>query len=125
MPVAPKSLLTQSSKESLSIQNTYIELCQILWMQCLKLEVGNFLCQIQTVSIWDCVCCTVPTAPTQVFKSCCKLSVQSLSCVRLLVTPWTAAHQACLSITNSKSLLKLMSIESVMPYRMVNIVNVF
>ena len=42
-------------------------------------------------------------------------SVQSLSCVRLFVTPWTAAHQASLSITNCRSLLKLMSIESVMP----------
>ena len=39
---------------------------------------------------------------------------QSLSCVRLFVTPWTAACQASLSITNSWSLLKLMSIESVM-----------
>ena len=42
-------------------------------------------------------------------------SVQSLSCVRLFATPWTAAHQASLSTTNSQSLLKLMSIESVMP----------
>jgi len=41
-------------------------------------------------------------------------SVQLLSCVRLSVTPWTAAHQASLSITNSHSLLKLMSIKSVM-----------
>ena len=41
-------------------------------------------------------------------------SVQSLSHVRLFVTPWTAACQASLSITNSWSLLKLMSIESVM-----------
>ena len=40
-------------------------------------------------------------------------SVQSLSHVRLFVTPWTAAHQASLSITNSRSLLKLMSIQSV------------
>ena len=39
----------------------------------------------------------------------------SLSCVQLFATPWTAAHQASLSITNSWSLLKLMSIESVMP----------
>ena len=37
-------------------------------------------------------------------------------CVRLIVTPWTAVCQASLSITNSQSLLKLMSIESVMPY---------
>ena len=42
-------------------------------------------------------------------------SVQSLSHVRLFATPWTAAHQASLSITNSRSLLKLMPIESVMP----------
>ena len=42
-------------------------------------------------------------------------SVQSLICVQLLASPWTAARQASLSITNSRSLLKLMSIESVMP----------
>ena len=42
-------------------------------------------------------------------------SVQSLSRVRLFVIPWTAARQASLSIANSWSLLKLMSIESVMP----------
>ena len=42
-------------------------------------------------------------------------SVQSFSCVRLFATPWTAARQASLSITSSRSLLKLMSIESVMP----------
>ena len=42
-------------------------------------------------------------------------SVQSLSHVQLFVTPWTAACQASLSITNSQSLLKLTSIESVMP----------
>ena len=42
-------------------------------------------------------------------------SVQSLSHVRLFATPWTAARQVSLSITNSWSLLKLTSIESVMP----------
>ena len=42
-------------------------------------------------------------------------AVQLLSCVRLFVTPWTVARQASLSITNSQSLLKLMSIELVMP----------
>ena len=42
-------------------------------------------------------------------------SVQSFSRVRLFVTPWTAARQASLSITNSQRLLKLMSIELVMP----------
>ena len=43
------------------------------------------------------------------------VSVQSPSSVRLFGTPWIAAHQASLSITNSWSLLKLMLIESVMP----------
>ena len=42
-------------------------------------------------------------------------SIQLLSCVPLFVTPWTTAHQASLSITNSRSLLKLTSITSVMP----------
>ena len=41
-------------------------------------------------------------------------SVQSLSWVQLFAIPWTAAHQACLSVINSWSLLRLMSIESVM-----------
>ena len=54
----------------------------------------------------------------QVVKGLCSgeffSSVQSFSCVRLFVTPWTAAHQASLSITNSGSLLKLMSIPSMM-----------
>ena len=45
----------------------------------------------------------------------CEGSVQSLSHVQLFATPWTTARQACLSITNSQSLLKLMSIELVMP----------
>ena len=51
------------------------------------------------------------TQQTQ-FKHC---SVQSLSSVWLFVTPWTAAHQASLSITSYWRLLKLMSIELVMP----------
>ena len=42
-------------------------------------------------------------------------SVQSLSCVRLFATPWIVAHQVSLSITNSRSSLRLTSIRSVMP----------
>ena len=53
------------------------------------------------------------------FKTCLQIkdfsSVQLLSHVWLFATPWTAAHQASLSITNFRSLPKLMSIESVMP----------
>ena len=47
--------------------------------------------------------------------TCQSSLVQSLSCVQLFLTPWTAACQASLSIANSRSSLKLMSIESVMP----------
>ena len=45
-------------------------------------------------------------------------SDQSLSCVRLFATPWIAARQASLSITNSRSSLRLTSIESVMPSKL-------
>ena len=54
---------------------------------------------------------TLPFLPTVVPM----LVVQSLSCVQLFATPWTAVHHGSMSITNSCSLLKLMSIESVMP----------
>ena len=47
-------------------------------------------------------------------------SVQSFSHIQLFATPWTAACQASLSITNSQSLLKLMSIELVMPHPLCN-----
>ena len=46
---------------------------------------------------------------------CCRYSVQLLNRVRFFATPWTAVCQASLSITNSRSLLKLMSTELVMP----------
>jgi len=46
---------------------------------------------------------------------CCFSSVQLLICVWLFATPWTVAHQSSLSITNSRSLLNLMSLKLVMP----------
>ena len=52
---------------------------------------------------------------TKILASNSISSVQSLSCVWLFPTPWITAHQASLSITNSQSSLKLMSIESLMP----------
>ena len=68
--------------------------------------------QMQTVYIeWD-----KQYSPTVQHRELYSISsVQSLSHVQLFATPWTAAHQASLSITSSWSLLKLMSIESVMP----------
>ena len=58
-----------------------------------------------------CVVCFLPRA----FVESIVIVVQSLSHIQLFATPWTAARQASLSITNSQSLLKLMSIQSVMP----------
>ena len=63
------------------------------------------MCQYQTVLI------------TVALQVCCEISsVQSLSRVQLFMTPQTAARQASLSILNSRSLLKLMSTELVMPF---------
>ena len=60
------------------------------------------------------ILCRPLLLPPSVFPSISQ-SVQSLSRFRLFATPWTTAHQASLSITNSWSSLKLLSIESVMP----------
>ena len=65
---------------------------------------------IFTVSVY------IVTLPLTTYLTLSKFSsVQSLHRVQLFATPWTAARQASLSITNSQSLLKIMSIELVMP----------
>ena len=64
-------------------------------------------CDLIILSV-DCV--NYMHVPASMFSS-----VQSLSQIQLFVTPWTAAHQTSMSITNSRSLLKLISIELVMP----------
>ena len=62
------------------------------------------------------LCSNTATNIAHLSSDCSKLSsIQSLGHVWLFATPWTAARQASLSITNSWSLLKLMSIELVMP----------
>ena len=68
----------------------------------------SYLCS--AVSVWTYLPLAMPCCHSVQFSS-----VQLLSHVRLFVTPWTTAHQASLSITNSQSLPKPMSIESVMP----------
>ena len=84
------------------------------WCQFLPAEVTFarfFSSAADRLSIWggaEQPCCQ--TGPFQLNQS-----VQSLSPVQLFVTPWTAAHQASLSFTNSWRLLKLVSIKSVMP----------
>ena len=65
---------------------------------------------------WIHGCRTADTEEPWIWRAECKFSsVQSLSCVWLFAIPWTTACQASLSISNSRTLLKLMSIELVMP----------
>ena len=67
-----------------------------------------------TVLVWSLQRNRKPYMCISISKIYVCISIQSLSCVQLFAIPWTAVHQASLSITNSQSLLKLMSIKSVM-----------
>ena len=94
-----------------------------------KIERQNHLPPAQSVLKRNKLCaswCWEALVPCYVYSALCTSwyflshflffsSVQSLSCVRLFAIPWIAALQASLSITNSRSSPKLMSIESVMP----------
>ena len=76
---------------------------------------------VHELQVCNSVSVSIPETLAASLLRCCTLnsrrfsSVQLLSHIRLFVTPWTAACQASLSIKNSWSLLKLMSIESVVP----------
>ena len=77
---------------------------------------GQPIPQVQNYSICVVICMNRTAALTGQSSGFTQFSsAQLLSCVQLFVTPWTAACQASLSITNFWSLLKLMSIELVMP----------
>ena len=75
----------------------------------------HLLCSGTLPASYSCVCVASLGTRLSTVRHMNINSVQSLSRVRLSATPWTAARQASLSITNSQSLLKLMSVESVMP----------
>ena len=93
------------------------------WVEFLGKELGMTLLQLH----W--ACCKINTEHyfcfwpllIKVKTGSVSVSVQSLSHVWLFVTPWTAACQASLSITNSQSLLKLMSIELVMDFNLLSL----
>ena len=88
---------------------------------CGSSEVRAMALFIHSTEYWLNTCCVLGTVratggtSSAVDQVTVLVTVQSLSHVQLFRTAWTAAHQASLSITNSRSLLKLMSIESVMP----------
>ena len=85
------------------------------------MQVSDVMCASGFLPIYTCKChksgrlCAVYTHVGYHMSLSMFSSVQSLSRVRLSETPWIAAHQASLSISNSQSLLRLMSVESVMP----------
>ena len=85
---------------------------EALWERTIKLSFGGFMEASSHSHDWLSHR-PVETGSTSGPSCCCKL--KSLSRVQFFATPWTGARQASLSITNSWSLLKLMSIESVMP----------
>ena len=101
--------------KALLSRHKHFRCCNYIWMGKNKLTlppgIRVYTCCLGTTMQDVCVCPSSPEDPgTPQFSS-----VQSLSHVQLFVTPRTAAHQASLSITNSRSPPKLMSIESVMP----------
>ena len=91
----------------------------------------NIFSSVQSLSrvgLWDPMNCSMPGLPLQtqhvkwtlsnhieIKVAHCLQTVQLISHVQLFITPWTTVYQAFLSIANSQSLFKLMSIESVMP----------
>ena len=105
------SCLDSQSKLTFSLENCFINLSLYfqIWELALRLCLGMkfFILKTNLTTTKNSVHCYSRSNehPVQL----------SFSHVRLFVTPWTAAHQASLSITNSQSLLKLMSIESVTP----------
>ena len=98
-----------------------LDLCDIFfWRMCMRICYVHFCGQptphVQNYSICAVTCMNRAASMIGQSSGFTQFSLaQSLSCVQLFMTPWTAACQASLSITNFWSLLKLMSIELVMP----------
>ena len=98
--------------------------CLVIWPRgCIPVNLTPTHTWHTPTSFWKTSCCSNLWQYFLLWASTKQLclskggvsSVQLLSWVRLFATPWTAAHQASLSITNSQSLLKLISIKSEMP----------
>ena len=117
-------LHSDSSDSQLSLTEvlpmTFLTFCEML--PCLKMAPAWML-ESCVLVMWELLSIYLLIHKMEMIAFSCRAhrtvvqfsSVQSLSCVRLFATPWIAARQASLSITNSWSSLKPMSIESVMP----------
>jgi len=117
-----------SSHENKRRSILYLQVCCIFQISCVSdiiqyLSLSDLFTSHNTFQIHPCCCKWQDSYSLYgwILPQCVHIylcifsSVQSLSCLRLFATPWTETHQASLSITNSRNLLKLMSIESVMP----------
>ena len=125
-----------SARAQLVVSRGSSLICLHCWIQSQKeiqrsrLGFPNLTFSVRTLTLGSLSQVTLPPSPEPThrrpfqavqFDNHQFTSVQSLSRVWLFVTPWTAARQASLSITNSQSLLKIMSIESVMPSNHLNL----
>ena len=104
---SPKKIKPQDQRSDLTTQGSCVAEVLLQWKE---IEKASY---IDIRRGWR-VLPSLVLASVNKGVMCFLNSVQSLSHVQLLATPWTAAREASLSITNCQSLLKLMSIESVM-----------
>ena len=110
MKVVCREFSWQMNSGSFNFPSTYL-------MPIKKIKINAESTPGMTLEMWETVQVSLPDSYVgeYLFQGEYFSSVQYLSHVRLFATPWTAAYQASLSITNSRRLLKLMSNESVMP----------
>ena len=103
-PIWNQSVVPRPSSNCCSLTCIQVSQEPLLYANCYMVFIYSY--ELYIISIWYLILvCILYVLIASVS------SVQSFSCVRLFATPWTAARQASLSITNSRSLLKLMSIE--------------
>ena len=98
---------------SKSIPSPLLILSSVFWPYSFKFSRISYKWNYGICSLWNLAVFSQHNA-SEIHLYCISV-VQSLTCIQLFATPWTAAHQASLSFTISRSLLKLMSVESVMP----------
>ena len=109
------STILWSTRRNGSISTCTYTFVHHIWPKMVTLIVFYISSCVIIILIIGFVCFNIMLFGPRRFTIVCFVVVQSLSRVRLSATPWTAARQASLSFTISRSCLKLMSIEAVMP----------
>ena len=122
-PVHPKEISPEYSLEVLMLKLKLQYFDHLMWrtdsfektLMLEKIEGGRRRGRQRMRQVGDLCLWLLRRKRIRLYFTVSSSSVQLLSQVRLFATPWTTAHQASLSITNFRSLLKFMSVESVMP----------